>query len=87
MQEKLKNLIDGTLPIESNVEADLVDHLNSEIVLETVTNLRDAMNWLRTTFFYVRAIKMRQVSVETGVDRSTEDSIEKCLRGELGTIY
>lgn len=74
-------MINGTVPIESNLKTDLVEHLNAEIVLETVTNLRDAINWLRTTFFYVRAIKMRQVAARKGVE-STPDSIEQCLRGE-----
>lgn len=74
-------MINGTVPIESNLVADLVEHLNGEIVLETVTNLRDAIKWLRTTFFYVRAIKMRRGALGTGVD-SSPNSIEQCLRGE-----
>lgn len=33
------------------------DHLNAEIVLGTVQNLKDAMEWLGYTYLYVRMMK------------------------------
>ena len=35
--------------------SDLAVHLNAEIALGTVTDIDDAMDWLETTFYYVRA--------------------------------
>ncbi|GMH32834.1 hypothetical protein BSKO_00668 [Bryopsis sp. KO-2023] len=44
-------------PIESQFTKDLVDHLNAEIVLGTVTNLREASTWLSYTYLFVRMVK------------------------------
>lgn len=41
------------LPIESQFIAKLSDHLNAEIVLGTVQNVRDAVNWLGYTYLYI----------------------------------
>lgn len=93
IQEKYKSLvIYGSTPIETNLHENLVEHLNAEIVLETVANLGDAMTWLRSTFFYVRSIR-RQVVLETGgasaasATMDDEGKIEKCLRGEYLKLY
>jgi hypothetical protein len=30
------------------------EHLNAEIVLQTIVNITDAISWLKTTFLYIR---------------------------------
>lgn len=35
----------------------LPDQLNAEIVLGTVNNIKDGVNWLGYTYFYVRMLK------------------------------
>jgi replicative superfamily II helicase len=35
----------------------LIEHLNVELVLRTVNNLETAVDWLKSTFFYVRLCK------------------------------
>lgn len=35
----------------------LPDQLNAEIVLGTVTNIKDAVNWLSYTYLYIRMLK------------------------------
>lgn len=47
----------GTNPIESHLHKCLAEHLNSEIVLQTITDLSIAVQWIKSTFFYVRAKK------------------------------
>ena len=37
--------------------ANLVDNLNAEIVLGTVQNAREAVNWLGYTYLYVRMLR------------------------------
>lgn len=46
-----------TEPIESNLHRHLTEHLNAEVVLKTITNLDVAIQWLASTFLYVRAKK------------------------------
>jgi len=46
-----------SVPIESSFETRLVDHLNAEIVLGTVSNVRDAVQWLGYTYLWIRMNK------------------------------
>eukprot|EP00727_Mastigamoeba_balamuthi_P005510 m51a1_g1579 putative activating signal cointegrator 1 complex subunit 3 (2006) ;mRNA; r:104604-111515 len=45
------------LPIESQFISRLPDHLNAEIVLGTVTNIKEAISWLSYTYLYIRMKK------------------------------
>ena len=45
------------LPIESQLIANLPDHLNAEIVLGSVQNIKEAMEWLSYTFLYIRMLQ------------------------------
>jgi activating signal cointegrator complex subunit 3 len=45
------------VPIESNFIKQLADHLNAEIVGGTVTDVREAVEWLSYTYLYIRMVK------------------------------
>lgn len=47
-------MLTHSVPIESQFIEGLADHLNAEIVLGTVTNIREAVSWLGYTYLYVR---------------------------------
>jgi len=69
-------MLTHAVPIESQFTAGLVDHLNAEIVLGTVTNVREAVAWLGYTYLYVR---MRQNPLPYGVsweDLASDHSLE-----------
>ncbi|EJD74040.1 U5 small nuclear ribonucleoprotein helicase [Loa loa] len=51
------SLMNQQLPIESQLISKLADTLNAEIVLGTINNVSDAMNWLGYTYLYVRMVK------------------------------
>jgi len=51
------NLLTAQLPIESQFIQALPDHLNAEIILGTVTNMREAEEWLTYTYLYVRMLR------------------------------
>lgn len=56
-QEKVKNyeqLIMGGETLESCLHLNLIDHLNAEIGLGTISDLHSAMRWIAGTFLYVR---------------------------------
>ncbi|KAA3671081.1 activating signal cointegrator complex subunit 3 [Paragonimus westermani] len=50
-------LITNQHPIESSLLSNLNDHLNAEIALGTVTNIDDAVTWLKDTYLFVRLLK------------------------------
>ncbi|KAG7799378.1 hypothetical protein KL929_001455 [Ogataea haglerorum] len=52
-------------PIESKLSAKLVDNLNAEISLGTVTNVDEGVQWLGYTYMYVR---MKQNPFAYGID-------------------
>lgn len=50
-------MVDCNQKVESNFHLHLTEHLNSEVVLGTISDLPVAMEWLTSTFFYLRAKK------------------------------
>lgn len=57
-------LLTHQIPIESQFVEGLVDHLNAEIVLGTVTNVREGSQWLSYTYLHTR---MRQNPLPYGI--------------------
>ncbi|ELZ29164.1 DEAD/DEAH box helicase [Halosimplex carlsbadense 2-9-1] len=53
--DKYRALLRDGKEIESRLAEDLDAHLNAEIALGTIADLEDVMDWLETTFYYVRA--------------------------------
>jgi len=51
------SLLNQQLPIESQMISCLADSLNAEIVLGTVSNIKDAINWLSYTYLFIRMYK------------------------------
>lgn len=56
-QRHYEQLISGQEILESRLDLNLIDHLNAEIVLGTVTDTHTAKRWLSGTFLYVRLKK------------------------------
>lgn len=55
------SLVNNQLPIESQFVTQMADQLNAEIVLGTVTNLKEAVEWLGYTYLFVRMMKSPRV--------------------------
>lgn len=51
------NMLMSQTPIESKFLDRLPDNLNGEVVLGTVTNIKEAMEWLNTTYLFQRIKK------------------------------
>ncbi|WP_323172621.1 DEAD/DEAH box helicase [Natrialba sp. PRR66] len=52
--DKYRRLLRDGKEIESRLAESLQTHLNAEIAMGTITDLEDVMDWLETTFYYVR---------------------------------
>ncbi|MFC7224763.1 DEAD/DEAH box helicase [Halalkalicoccus sp. GCM10025322] len=85
--DKYRRLLREGKEIESRLAEDLDAHLNAEIALGTIRDLEDVMEWIETTFYYVRARSRPQ---EYGFDtlrervRSTLDSLVERGFADLG---
>ncbi|PWW77261.1 P-loop containing nucleoside triphosphate hydrolase protein [Tuber magnatum] len=54
---RYEKMVSGTEILESCLHENLVEHINAEIGLGTITNAESAKRWLRSTFLYVRLKK------------------------------
>ncbi|XP_054169129.1 probable ATP-dependent DNA helicase HFM1 [Oppia nitens] len=73
---KYERLLNGTQVIESCLHRNLVEHLNAEIALKTVTSLDIAINWIQSTFLYIRVM---QNPIYYG-NTSQMSTIDQCLQ-------
>lgn len=72
-------MVTGTAPVESHLHKYMIEHLNAEITLGTITDLEVAMKWIQSTFLYVRAIKNPTHYGFTA--HLAKDKVEKKLEG------
>ncbi|KAJ3595533.1 hypothetical protein NHX12_004836 [Muraenolepis orangiensis] len=56
-KDKYMKLMNGMEIIESSLHSHLVEHLNAEIVLQTISDVSMALDWIRSTFLYIRALR------------------------------
>ena len=73
--EKYRRLLRDGKAIESRLTADLDTHLNAEIAMGTIGDVDDVMDWLETTFAFVRARSA-----------SNPDAVEKLREGVRATL-
>jgi len=66
--DKYRRLLRDGKPIESRLADDLEAHLNAEVALGTVESVPDALDWLETTFYWVRARSAAASPGTTGYD-------------------
>ncbi len=55
----------------------LIEHLNAEIVLHTITDVSVALEWLRSTFFHIR---VKQNPQHYGLPQEEDKKEEKLQR-------
>ncbi|MFC6939869.1 DEAD/DEAH box helicase [Salinirubellus sp. GCM10025818] len=77
--EKYRRLLRDGKEIESRLAGELDAHLNAEVALGTIRDLDDVMDWLETTFYYVRARAAPE-------DYRTEDRLRERVRETLGSL-
>lgn len=60
LQERYEQILVGNQIVESHLHKHLIEHLNAEIFLGTIHDVTVAMNWIRSTFLYVRVCRSPQ---------------------------
>ncbi|XP_021087057.1 probable ATP-dependent DNA helicase HFM1 [Mesocricetus auratus] len=56
-REKYIQMLACNDTVESSLHRHLIEHLNAEIVLHTITDVSIALDWIRSTLLYIRALK------------------------------
>ncbi len=52
---RYRDILSRTIMLESRLPENLVEHLNSEIVLKSIKDVESMLSWAASTFFSVRA--------------------------------
>jgi replicative superfamily II helicase len=73
--EKYRTLLRDGKEIDSHLTADLDTHLNAEIAMGTIDDIADVMEWLETTFAFVRA----RSSSQSDAVESLEERVRETL--------
>jgi len=76
------SLMNQQLPIESQFISKLADNLNAEVVLGTIQNAKDAVNWLGYTYLYIRMLRAPQL-YGVSVDELQADPLLEQRRADL----
>ncbi|XP_012940325.2 probable ATP-dependent DNA helicase HFM1 [Aplysia californica] len=66
-----------------SLHKNLIEHLNAEVVLQTITNISLAVEWMRHTFLYVRVMKnAKHYGLPAALDKADIETRlqELCLR-------
>nr|XP_056700724.1 probable ATP-dependent DNA helicase HFM1 [Euleptes europaea] len=82
-RDKYIQMLNGADTIESSLHTHLIEHLNAEIVLYTITDVNVALEWIRSTFLYIRALKNpAHYGFSVGLDRAGIEAKlqELCLK-------
>ncbi|KAE8553695.1 hypothetical protein EYB25_005077 [Talaromyces marneffei] len=71
-----EQLVSGTMQLESCLHLNLIDHLNAEISLGTVSDIQSAIKWLAGTFLFVRLRRNpTRYKLKENADRIDEDEM------------
>lgn len=79
------NLVSGAEEVESTLGTSFAEHLNAEISLQTINDVGQAVQWLRTTFLYIRVRQDGEGGSKVGGCRGgrgavrVEGSLKDCL--------
>lgn len=83
-RDKYLNLESGRQTVESTLHLNLIEHLNSEIVLGTITSLTTAIHWLKGTFLAVRLHEnpnhYYQLANAAANSRTTDQQLEEICK-------
>ncbi|KAL2809895.1 Sec63 Brl domain-containing protein [Aspergillus granulosus] len=78
-KERVKHyekLVSGSESLESCLHLNLIDHLNAEIGLGNVTSIQTAINWLASTFLFVRLRRNpMHYTLKEGANQDDENEI------------
>lgn len=92
LEQKYKDLAQGTTVLESSLHQNLAEHLNAEIGLGTISSVESAKRWLHNSFLFQRiqhnprhyAIgKEGTQTWQERIDEMVMDSIKKLQESKL----
>mmetsp|Transcript_10155 Transcript_10155/g.33224 ORF Transcript_10155/g.33224 Transcript_10155/m.33224 type:complete len:2313 (+) Transcript_10155:39-6977(+) len=86
-KEYLRRLLYDPLPVESQLDRSLHDHVNAEIVSKTIENKQDAVDYLTWTFYYRRLTQNPNFyDVQGATNRHVSDHLSELVENVIGDL-
>lgn len=86
-KQHLRKFLSDPLPVESHLDQFLHDHINAEIVTQTIENKQDAVDWITWTFFYRRLTQNpNYYSLQGVTNRHLSDHLSELIEATLGDL-
>lgn len=76
--DHFKQCMTAKTPIESKMKNKLVEHLNAEIVLETITDIAQAVEWICSTFYFTRACASPRYTIDSTSKIFCKSAFTRC---------
>ena len=77
---KYEGIANNSNPIESTLLVNITDHINSECSLSTIHNLNNAIQWIKSTFLYIRLLQNPIYYNIKNITKKEEYLEEICLK-------
>lgn len=82
-----KNLISGTDVLESFLHCGLLEHINAEVGIGTFRDIPGAIQWLKSTFLYVRIRQNpNHYQLSGSSSRTIEETLEALCRKDIDLL-
>lgn len=84
---KYQALTQGKTVLESSLHHNMLEHLNSEIALGTISSLQSAKSWLRNSFLYQRLQKNpSHYTLHQNTSKSWHEKLEDIVLQNVGQL-
>lgn len=77
----------NSILIFPSLHSHLVEHLNAEIVLQTVSDVKMALDWIRSTLLYIRALKNPTHYGQSSKHKHAKNLYQKKCPASLSLLY
>lgn len=81
-----RQLVSGSEILESSLHLGLLEHINAEVGLGTFSNVAGAIDWLRSTFLYIRIKQNPQHYRIDGTHSNIEQTLEALCRKDIASL-
>lgn len=82
LRARYEGLVHGRFPLESSLGASLPEYLNAEISCRTINSIEDAMEWVKSTFYFIRlSFAPQKYGIQR--DASAEDAVKRLIQSTI----
>ena len=80
LEQKYRSLAQGKTVLESSLHQNLSEHINSEVGIKAITNIRGAKEWLRNSFLRHRIEKNpRHYQIGKNAEQTWEEKLDEMV--------